>query len=247
MRGNATYNCLATLQAQRVPVAENCARTSQTPANERLRRESALHRRTDNFYVTSPTSCPREAGPQERGVLRQLIVTGNHEIRNELAAILIAQPPSENIGQRDLALQLHEKASPMTRRALSAAIDYENAATALDNTFRRFLAHTTQQHGSVVSSADALQTPGLAELAPKIGYLVKQAITSISELDEVGLGNQAALVLERFAAPFTPHEFLHALIERHEDVQASKDKLSWLDRINGDWTVRIPIEIKAEI
>ncbi|AIS96924.1 hypothetical protein [Burkholderia thailandensis] len=183
---------------------------------------------------------PREAGPQERGVLRALIVTGNHEIRNELAAMLIAQPPSANIGQRDLALQLHKKASPMTRRALSAAIDYENAATALDNTFRRFLAHTTQQHGSVTSSANALQTPGLAELAPKIGNLVKQAIASMSELDEVELGKQAALVLERFAAPFTPHEFLHALIERHEDVQAGKNKLSWLDRINGDWTVRIP-------
>lgn len=183
---------------------------------------------------------PREARSNERRELRGLITTGEHDIRNELTAKLVASPPAVDTTQRDLALQLLPGSSTLTREALQAAIDYEDAATALDNTFRRFLAFTTQQHGSVIAPANALQTPELAELAPRMGDLVQRAIASVANLNDVGLSNDTVNAFRLFANRLTPGEFLDALIERHEEVQGSKKKLSWLDRIEGDLTVRTP-------
>lgn len=186
---------------------------------------------------------PREAKAKERGVLRELIATGRHEVRNELAALLISNLPAEGISQRDLAQQLLQRAPSLgasTARALRAGFDYEEAATAIDNVFRRFLAFTTQQHGSAIDPTTALRTPGLAELAASIGDRVKRAIDAVADLGDNGLTQDVAYGLERFVDIFTADALLDALILRHEEVQANKKKLSWLDRIGKDWTVRIP-------
>lgn len=183
---------------------------------------------------------PAEARANQRGVLRQLVVTGEHEIRNELTALLSASPPPPDISQRDLALRLKRVASATTRRALQAAIDYEEAATALDNAFRRFLAYTTQRSGSVITRTEALETPGLAGLAPRIGGLVERAMASVNQLSDVALLHDTAAALEHFGCEFTVAQLLDELIEGHEQVQRRKNKLSWLDQIDGDWTVRSP-------
>jgi len=183
---------------------------------------------------------PREARTNERRVLRELITRSEHEIRNELTAKLVANRPVDGTSQRELALQLLPDTSGPTGKALRAVADYEEAATALDNTFRRFLNYATQQHGSVVSPGDALQTPGLIEVAPKIGDLVQHAVISVAELDHVELSNETAHAFRLFTGRLTPVQFFEALIERHEEVQASKRKLSWLDQIDGAWTVRTP-------
>jgi hypothetical protein len=85
---------------------------------------------------------PREARSNERRVLRDLLLFSNHDIRDELTALLVETPSASQATQRDLAQSLAARASTSTRQALQAAIDYEEAATALDNTFRRFLAQT---------------------------------------------------------------------------------------------------------
>ncbi|MFV3378827.1 hypothetical protein ACNE9Y_32475, partial [Pseudomonas sp. NY11226] len=115
-------------------------------------------------------------------MLRELVATGQHETRNELARKLIASPPSAEMTQRDLAQCLLPSSSTQTRRALHAAIAYEDAATSLDYAFRRFLAYTQQQHGSMISAVVALGTPQLAELAPRIGDLAQRAIDAVSEV-----------------------------------------------------------------
>lgn len=183
---------------------------------------------------------PREAKPEERRVLRELITAGEHEIRNELAAKLVANPPPDHITQQELAQSLIVGTSSSTQRALQAAIDYEKAATVLDNAFRRFLAYTAQQQGSIINPSEALQTPGLSELAPGIGELVQRAIESVEALDDVGLSIEAAQVFGLFNDVRTPGKFFEVLIQRHEEVQANKNKLSWLDQIDGNWTVRTP-------
>jgi hypothetical protein len=137
-------------------------------------------------------------------------------------------------------LSLLRGTSTPTRHALKAAIAYEDAATPLDNCFRRFLAHATGQHGSVISPADALTTPGLADLAPKIGDLANRAIDAVGELGDASLSLEALNSLSPFASTFTAEQFFDSLTERHDEVQSSKQKLSWLDRLDGDWTVRTP-------
>ena len=189
--------------------------------------------------MISDVLAPREARDNERKVLRELIAESDHEIRDEIEAQLVVDPPADGTSQRDLAMRLLVGASPRTRRALQAAIDYEEAATALDNCFRRFLAHATNHHAAVISPADAAQTPGLAELASRIGDLATRAIDSVAELDE-SLGIDAATALSPFVTKFTSAHFLARLTERHDQVQTAKRRLSWLDRLDGDWTVRTP-------
>lgn len=189
---------------------------------------------------------PREARSKERRVLRDLLLSSDHEIRNELAALLEETPSAAQAPQRELAQALLAKASVPTRRALQAAIDYEEAATALDNTFRRFLAHTVQQHGAVITPAQALTTPGLAALAPKIGGLVRKAIDSVATLGDDTLAHDTEHGLSAFQDKLSAQMFFDALIARHEQVQATKGKLSWLDQIDGDWTVRSPYRNQSE-
>lgn len=189
---------------------------------------------------------PREARSNERRVLRNLLLVSDHEIRNELAARLAETPSAAQATQRDLTQSLLAKASTPTRRALQAAIDYEEAATALDNTFRRFLAHTVQQHGAVITPAQVLDTPGLAALAPKIGGLVRKAIDSVAKLGDDALTHDAEHGFVAFQDKLSAPTFFDALIARHEQVQATKGKLSWLDQIDGDWTVRSPYRNQTE-
>ncbi|PZS19712.1 MAG: hypothetical protein DLM57_03470 [Pseudonocardiales bacterium] len=217
----------------RKDIADACRRTLE-------RAECAAPPTGQLLRDLSDCLAPREARLGEKRILRDLITTGEHEIRNEITAKLVASPPASGTSQRDLAQQLLRGTSTPTRGALQAAIKYEEAATAIDKTFRRFLAYTAQQHGSIISPMDALRTPGLADLAPRVGALVDRAITAVTALDDVALSNDTADALRLFTGRSAPAELLDALVERHEEVQAGKGKLSWLDQLQGDWTVRIP-------
>jgi hypothetical protein len=189
---------------------------------------------------------PPKANTHERRVLRELLATGPHAIRNELTAALIANPPPDDITQRDLSQQLMAKAQARTRQALQASFDFEEAATALDYSFRRFLAFTTQQHGSMIGHDHALSTPGLADMAPKIGDLAKRAMDSVEMLDDTTLSSETRSGLGNFARTMTPRGYLDALIERHEEVQANKKKMSWLDQLDQEWTVRLPYRNQSD-
>ncbi len=222
-------------------------------AGGRLRKEiaDACSRTLDRGECAAPAEgalmpslagclAPREAGEHERAALQQLIRSGTHELRNELAERLVRIGSSPEETQRDLALRLLPGSSQPLRLALQAAIDYEAATTAIDNAFRRFLAHTTQQHGAVISRAGALATPGQAESARTIGGMAQRAIDAVIALGDASLANDAMQVLGPFARQFSPDGFFDALIERHEQVQANRKKLSWLDQIDRQWTVRPP-------
>ena len=54
------------------------------------------------------------------------------------------------------------------------------------------------------------------------------------------LAHDTATKLRRFDRRLSPGQLFEALIERHEEVQAEKGKLSWLDQILDEWTVRVP-------
>lgn len=219
--------------------------------NLRKQVEDTCRRSLEKGECTAPVSgslmirladclAPREARAEERKSLRRLVAEGGHEIRDELAARVIEDPPPSDISQHALATRLLAGSGQLTRRALQAAIDYETATTAIDNAFRRFLAHTLGQHGAVIDRAESLRTPELASLAPRIGDLARRAIDSVAALGDVGLTNDAVVVLQDFARRFTSSQFFEALLERHEQVQAARNKLSWLDRIGDEWTVRTP-------
>jgi hypothetical protein len=216
----------------RAEITDACKRTL-------LRGECAAPPAGQLLRDLSEHLAPREAGANEKRVLRELITTGDHEIRNELTAKLVSAPPADGISQHDLAAQLLHGTSTPTGRALQASIDYENAATALDHVFRRFLNYTAQQDRALITREQALQTPGLADLSIRIGDLVQRAIASVSQLEN-GLAHDTATNFLLFDRRLTPDQLFEALLERHEQVQAGKGKLCWLDRLSEEWTVRVP-------
>lgn len=208
---------------------------------ETLRKgECAIAPNSKLLHKLSEILAPQQAKDGERSILRSLITSGEHEIRNELTSLLVRNLPPPTVSQGDLTRQLIPGVSPATQNALQAALDFEEAATALDNCFRSFLAHATNQHGAVISPADAAKAPGLASLAGKIEGLVGRAIDSVDKLGDGGLTLDTCNALSSFKDRFTPVQFFERLIARHYAVQSAKQKLAWLEQIAGDWMVRTP-------
>ncbi|MEZ5653733.1 MAG: hypothetical protein R3E87_24640 [Burkholderiaceae bacterium] len=214
-------------------IADACKRS--------LEKAECAAREGGNFLETLAAKLwPATGQKNEKRVLRGLIDSSQHDIRNDLAKCLLKDMPHIDASQRMLAKRLEQSASRPTQIALQAAFDYEEAATVLDNAFRRFLAYTTQQHGSVISRTESLKTPYLEESARKISGLVSRAIDSVDGLADERLSRDTAQALELFKSPQKTADFLDSLISRHEEVQQNKKKLPWIEKIGGDWTVRTP-------
>ncbi|CCH78211.1 hypothetical protein BN12_2620026 [Nostocoides japonicum T1-X7] len=186
---------------------------------------------------------PTEAGRHERGELRRLITSEQHPVRHELSRIMVAHllRPDPWPTQRDLAsVLLRHAAGSTTRAALRSATAYESCVTAIEYAFRRILQHGSSLQGGVFSVDQAAATPGIAELAPHVGNLVRRAVEATTELDE-GLAMDVGSALGDVDRGFTAHEFVEALIARHQQVQAGKGKRMWIDEIkHGWWFVRSP-------
>ncbi|MDP9896782.1 hypothetical protein J2W32_005968 [Variovorax boronicumulans] len=223
----------------RKEIAEACKRSLEeaecsAPIHGQLLRELSDH------------LAPKAAGVKEREALRRLVSQSDHEIRNDLVAMLTARPPAEGTPQRAIALELLASAAGATRVALQAVIDYEEAASALDRIFRRFLAFACNHHGAIVSPGEALGTPSLAQVAEEIGTLAQRAVDSVAQLGDAQLASDTADAFRLFAGPLSTSQFFDAIVERHEEVQTDKRKLAWLDRIGADWTVRTPYRNRDE-
>ena len=185
---------------------------------------------------------PLEAGRRERSELRRLVTSELHPVRHELSQIMTAHlsQPDPWPTQRELATALLDKSTgAVTRAALQSAIAYEACTTALDYAFRRLLQHGASLHGGTFSVDQGAETSGIADLAQRVGELVRRAVDSTSELDE-GLAVDAGLVLGDFDRAFTGPQLVEVLIARHERVQAAKGKRMWIDPVKRDWFVRTP-------
>jgi predicted thioredoxin/glutaredoxin len=75
---------------------------------------------------------------------------------------------------------------------------------------------------------------------------VRKAIDSVAALGDDTLTHDAEHGFGAFQDKLSAQTFFDALIARHEQVQATKGKLSWLDQIDGDWTVRSPYRNQTE-
>jgi hypothetical protein len=70
--------------------------------------------------------------------------------------------------------------------------------------------------------------------------LVKRAEDSVNEIGDGSLSDAVDRCFRRFGSAHTASSLFDAVIERHEEVQSKKKKLSWVDRFEDDWTVRTP-------
>lgn len=179
---------------------------------------------------------PQEIGARERTRLRDFIADSRHESRNEISRLLAKLRPPEDASQLQVAQQLAVRATPATRRALEAAIAFENCATALDHAFRRLLAYGMSL-GGAFSVVQGTKTPHLGDLALRLPTLAKRAIDYIDAFDP-SLTPKVVGCFEWYEETSPPAALIEALIGHHERVQTAKGKRMWIDPLRGRWMVR---------
>lgn len=187
---------------------------------------------TDLARVLSPS----RPGPSERAELRSLVATGPHGIRCEIAHSMIGLANLTALTEPELASRVSKGASTETRRALSAAIRYEECATALDRCFRWMLSSARTTEGvfsfDTVSPFQRLQVE-----AKRIPSLVATAIEAVGQAD-LTLAHEVSHSLGAFEECTAAEGLFETLIQRHDHVQAAKGKRMWIDPIGSKWRVR---------
>jgi hypothetical protein len=183
-------------------------------------------------------SAPGEAGQLERAVMLRLVTDSRHAVRDELTRLLHASMPPPEATQREVALSLLPHSTGATRDALNAAIEFETAATAIDHTFRRMLAHAVSLEGAF-TVAQGAATAGLSGIAARLGDLTASAFSAVARLDEA-LAHEVVDCLREFDHAMGAEEFVSALIARHQEVQDAKGKRMWIDPLKQRWVVRTP-------
>ncbi|WP_432830653.1 hypothetical protein [Dactylosporangium sp. CA-092794] len=181
---------------------------------------------------------PGEARARERAVMLRLVVHSRHPVRDELTALLRDGMPPPEATQREIALSLLSRSRGAAHDALHAAVEFETAATAIDNTFRRLLAYAVSL-GGAFTIAQGMATPRLSDLAARLGDLTRSAVEAVARLDE-GLAHEAVDCLREFDHPMGAQEFVDALIARHQQIQELKGKRMWIDPVKHRWVVRTP-------
>jgi hypothetical protein len=189
---------------------------------------------------------PRGARARERRNLRTLVLTrgsagkADHEIRDEIAAAL-ARMTTRGLSERALASRLIQTTSGATRLTLRAAYRFEECVTAIDHAFRMMLGQATAQRNSFLDPVRARTIQPLVDIGPRLGRLYDAAVASASAVDDL-LCRDVAECLQRFARDLPPAAFLESLFARHEEVQAAKGKLMWVDEIAGGHAIRPPFQ-----
>lgn len=190
---------------------------------------------------------PRGARARERRNLRMLVTSRRsadstgQEIRDEVAKALTEMTVTQGLTERELTSALFQRTARTTRLTLRAAYDFEECVTAIDHAFRMMLGQATAQHNSFLDPARAQALQPLVDVGPRLGRLCDAAVGSATALDDV-LGREVEDCLQRFASNLTPAAFMQALLARHEEVQAAKGKLMWLDDIAGGYAIRPPFQ-----
>ncbi len=181
---------------------------------------------------------PSQPGPAERAELRSLVATGRHDIRCEIARSMIGLENSTAVTEPELASHVSKGASRETRRALSAAIRYEECATALDGCFRWMLgsARTT---GGLFSFDTVSPLQRLQVEVKRIPSLVAAAIEAIAQAD-LTLAHEVSDSLGPFEDCTAAERLFESLVQRHDRVQAAKGKRMWVDPVDSRWAVRPP-------
>jgi len=183
------------------------------------------------------TTMPRGGRARERRELRRLVTGADGEPRSVTTSLLMAALPEIGTPEHEIAASLISRASGHTKVKLRCAIDYEEAATLVNNTFRRLLVHSGAQANGLLLEQDADAMGHLQSAARELPDRVRRAIDSAAAYDDTR-ALQVTTALSSFEPRMAAGDLFDTLISRHGDVQADKGKRIWLDQIAGGWCVR---------
>lgn len=211
------------------------------------RGESMLPPTGQAAHAIATHLAPRGARTRERRVLRTLITQryttdgAEPQTRDEVTGALVDLPSTTTLmSERALTNALLATTRGRTQATLRAAFDFEECATAIDHAFRMMLGRATAHQNAFLDPTTVAAMEPL-EVGSRLGRLHDSAVRSAAAVDE-GLGGEVAECLQRFGRDLSPSDFFDALLGRHQEVQAAKGKLMWLDEIGGGFVIRPPYQ-----
>jgi hypothetical protein len=158
-----------------------------------------------------------------------------HPVRRELALLLAEKPDAQSSERETLEHILSLKLSLALRSRLQAISAFEAAVRPLDDGFRLIRSIASQRTPSAVSSSEAAEHSKICTLATSLPDALKRAR---EPLEEVGLGVDLEMALGHLTEDLPPDQFVEALLDRHDAVQAAKGKRSWFERDERGFAVR---------
>lgn len=179
---------------------------------------------------------PDNAGPAEKSLLRQLVSTGPHALRNELTRLL---PETHDWIPDDQLLEaVRNRCSSELGAVVETVRAYEWFAKLLDRAFRS-LCTISYSMGTQPITPDLMRDNTLfKESANLIPGAYQNALERM-----VAIGAEAGMEerLGEFGIKRHADEFVELLINHHEQIQAQKPptgKRSWFDPLQKGWVVR---------
>jgi len=185
--------------------------------------------------IISAAVAPGDASRGERRRLWGSLSDMRHPVRRELALLLAEKPDAQSSERETLEHILSLKLSLALRSRLQAISAFEAAVRPLDDGFRLIRSIASQRTPSAVSSSEAAEHSKICTLATSLPDALKRAR---EPLEEVGLGVDLEMALGHLTEDLPPDQFVEALLDRHDAVQAAKGKRSWFERDERGFAVR---------
>lgn len=200
----------------------------------------------DGRCVTKPSSWvfgyvarslhPDEAGPGERAVLRSLVASGPHELRNELVRLLPTQ--SEGLADHELLDAVRASCSADLAAVVDAIFAYERLARLVDTGFRTLCAVSYSMGAQPLTPTLLRDHEVLGTCASRLPAAYRDALDHMA-----AIGADANLEdrLGEFGIPRSTTELVELLLAHHERIQAGKQpggKRAWFEPLRDGWVVR---------
>lgn len=188
------------------------------------------------FGEIAKTLHPDEAGPSERAMLRQVLSTGEHALRNELANYL---PSTKDVVPDNVLIgTIQSKCSRELKAVIDAVETYEQLSKVLERAFRHICACSHSMGSQPINRSLFHKDEVLIECAKRVPAAFQKALDAMIRIDAVYDIEQR---MAEFAVPLRADEFGELLLAHHEKIQRQKapgGKRSWFDPFRDGWVVR---------
>lgn len=190
------------------------------------------------FGLLARSLVPNDAGRQERRVLRSLIMSGDHELRAELAQIV------EPLDGDEATVLRH--ARPKCSKALGTVVDaviaYEELAACIDRAFRTLCEASHSLGTQPLTPALAAGLPAVKSAAGELPRLFERAQERLAPIGP-DLAPDLVSRLGDLAVRQPADDLARSLFDHHQKVQENKlpsGKRPWFEPYKDGYVVRAP-------
>ena len=187
--------------------------------------------------VTWPGRCTRtRRAPPNASLLRSLVASGPHELRNELAELLPVQ--AEGLADHQLLGMVRGSCSTGLGEVVDAVIAYERLARLVDTAFRTLCAVSYSMGAQPLTPTLLRDHEVLSTCAKDLPSAYRAALDRMA-----AIGSDAGLEerLGEFGIPRSTTGLVELLLIHHDRIQAAKaptGKRPWFEPLRDGWVVR---------